>query len=225
MANEIKNREHACALIAPEPAPPFTTPIVSEVGLSRYTRNGPGNYTIELLDAAPFHTHRVVTQLGANVLGSIGGQLINGGAAVLVTAFDAAGAPADPQFFTLSVETIRDGEGAGPEPAAPAVPTPPASGGLTLGWVRVKANGTFTQSASGIVQSVAPWAGLPGVSLITLVPGTVAGAVVVSQDLNGGAPTLAATPIAEVVTPTTINVQAGTGPTPGTDYYASILGV
>lgn len=223
MSNEIKNRQHAIGLFAPVPAAPFTTPIVSAVGFDSFTRNGPGNYTVGLHDAAPFATHAVDAGLGANVLGTIGGQIAPDGGSVLVTAFDAAGAPFDPSHFDLTVNTIRDGEGVGPAPVFPAVPTPPAFGGL-LGWVRVKTTGVFTQSASGIVQGVAAWAGLPGVSAITLVPGAVAGAVVVSQDLNGGVATAAATPIAEVVTPTTINVQAGLGPTPAVDYYASILG-
>ena len=169
MSNEIKNRQHAIGLFAPEPAPPFTTPIVSAVGFDSFTRNSPGVYTVGLHDAAPFATHAVYAGLGANVLGTIWGQIAPDGRSVLVTAFDAAGVPFDPVHFDLTVNTIRDGEGVGPAPALPGPPTPPAFGGL-LGWVRVKATGVFTQSASAIVQSVAPWAGLPGVSLITLVP-------------------------------------------------------
>ena len=222
MANEIKNRQHAIGLFAPVPASPFTTPIVSSVGIASFTRNGPGNYTLALQDAAPFATHAVEAGMGANVLGTIGGQIAPDGGSVLVTAFDALGAPFDPSHFDLVVNTIRDGEGVGPAPALPPVPASPSGVGI-LGWVRVSAAGAIVQqSASAIIQSVAAWAGNPGVSVITLVPGAVAGAALASQDqaVQAGVEWMA-----QVVDPTTVNVQAGIGPTPNGAYYCAIFGL
>ena len=222
MSNEIKNRQHAIGIFAPVPAAPFTTPIVSEVGLASFTRNGPGNYTVVLQEPAPFATHVVRAGLGANVLGTIGAQIAPDGSSVLITAFNALGVPFDPAFFDLTVETTRDGEGVGPAPALPAVPAPPVfGGGGVLGWLRVDAAAAFVQSASGIVASVAAWAGNPGVSVITLVPGTVAGAALASQDqgVQAGIEWMA-----QVVNPTTVNVQAGIGPVPTGAYYCAIFG-
>lgn len=182
MSNEIKNRQHAIALIAPVPAAPFTTPIVSAVGVSGFVRNGAGNYTVALTDAAPFHTTRTSASLGANVLGTIGAQLAPDGGSVLVTAFDPFGIPFDPQFFDLAVDTIRDGEGVGPAPAPPAVPPPPAFGAGTtvLGWVKVNAVGAIlAESASAVVASVDPWVG--NASQIHLKPGIVCGAALATE--------------------------------------------
>lgn len=159
MANEIKNRQHAIAMVAPVPAAPFTTPIVSSVGVSGFVRNGPGNYTVALNEAAPFHTTRTSASLGANVLGTIGAQLAPGGASVLVTAFDPLGVPFDPQYFDLAVDTIRDGEGVGPAPALPAVPAPPSfGGGGLLGFSTIAANGAIERNG-GMLTSVLGGAG------------------------------------------------------------------
>jgi hypothetical protein len=224
MAAQAPDRTHAWATFVPVDAAPLVAGILNSDGIASFVRNSPGNYTVTLTDPLAFASALASASIPANFLAVCGAQIAPGGAEVLLTAHDLAGAPVDPPWIGLRVSAVREGEGVGPQPALPGPPAPPSSSGLTLGWVRVKATGAFTQSASGIVASVAPWAGLPGVSLITLVGGTVAGAVVVSQDLNGGTVVSAGTPIAEVLSPTTINVQAGTGPTPGTDYYAAILG-
>lgn len=149
MSNEIKNRQHAIALIAPVPAAPFTTAIVEQVGVASFTRNSVGNYTVVLVDAAPFHVTRTSASLGANVLGIIGAQLVPGGGSIVVTAFNGQGVPFDPQFFDLAVDVIRDGEGIGPSPAVPAAPTPPGHGSFN-GWAKINGpDGVITsQSAS-----------------------------------------------------------------------------
>ena len=152
MSNEIKNRQHAIGIFAPVPAAPFTTPIVSSVGVSAFTRNSTGNYTVTLTEQAPFHTTRTSASLGANVLGIIGAQLAPGGASVLVTAFDGTGVPFDPQFFDLAVDTVRDGQGAGPAPALPSPPAPPGHTTL-VGFATIDSDRTILRSG-GIVLGV-----------------------------------------------------------------------
>jgi len=218
MSNEIKNRQHALGIFAPVPAAPFTTPIVSEVGIDTFVRNGAGNYTIGLHDAAQFDMHVVRAALGANVLGSIGAQLAPGGATVLVTVFDALGVPFDPAYFDLTVDTVRDGEGVGPSPAFPAVPTPPAfGGGFLFGWCSVGAGigaPILAQSSNNPVQGVVHPA-VTGQYDYTLNAGMPALAAV--SAISNGVTAVGAS--AAVVSPTAARVEIASTDVANTAYF------
>lgn len=151
MSLETPNRSHASGTFVPVLAPPFDDAIVNSNGVKGFTRNGPGNYTVELTRALAFAEGIAEAELPANFLGICGAQIAPDGLTVLVTVFNLQGAPADPPIISFKVTSVEEGEGDGPQPALPAAPVP--AGIRALGWAHVDADGTIL-AQTGAVLSV-----------------------------------------------------------------------
>jgi len=132
MANETPNRVHAGGLFVPtDPiVAPFTTAVVNSQGVQSFTRQETGQYLIELQRTLAFSEGYAVAAVPANFQGIAGAQISEDGASVLVTVLTiSGGVPVDPPIVSMTVWSVREGEGEGPAIPFPPIPDPIPGGG------------------------------------------------------------------------------------------------
>lgn len=125
-AVETEDYVHASGTFAgvdPPPAPVPPDGVVGQQGIRNFTRNGVGDYTLELEQRIGFREAEVRVVPGLNQLVVIGGQVDFGNTRlVLVRCYDPLGNPADCEIFSVQVLQIAIGPvGQLPNPA-PVVP-------------------------------------------------------------------------------------------------------
>lgn len=132
MANETPNRVHAGGLFVPtDPiVEPFTTAIVNSQAIQSFQRLATGQYLITLQRTLAFSEGYAEASLPPNFQGIAGAQISEDGATVLVSVLTlGTGIPVDPPIVSLTVWSVREGEGEGPAIGFPAIPPPLPSGG------------------------------------------------------------------------------------------------
>lgn len=132
MANETPNRVHAGGLFVPieTVVPPFTSRIVNSQAVQSFERQATGQYLITLQRTLAFSEGYAEAAVPPNFQGIAGAQISEDGTSVLVSVLTlGTGVPVDPPLVSLTVWSVREGEGEGPAIPFPAIPPPLPSGG------------------------------------------------------------------------------------------------
>ncbi len=121
-ALEIPEYVHAYGTFAGEAAPPAGFPsdgIAAQSGISGFTRNGPGDYTVTLTSPISFLEAAAAAEVGLNQLVVIGAQIDPDTQRVQVRSYDTLGVPADCRVFNVKVAKLQTGP-----PGQIAIPGP-----------------------------------------------------------------------------------------------------
>ncbi len=137
MAIETEDYVHAAGTFAgvdPPPAPIPADGVVGQQGIRNFTRNGLGDYTLELEERIGFREALVRVVPGLNQLVVIGGQVdFANTRLVQVRCYNTLGAPADCQIFSVQVLQVAVGP-VGQLPLA-APPAPIVASAAPSFWV------------------------------------------------------------------------------------------